>query len=293
MRITEYGNLEKPDGEDNVDIEVLNRNTDKIAALFQQTDKKIAEAANQSTLLGVDSLVKKIDQKVGTEADSKTGTLFGRIAAVYQHLTGYFTAARAAKLDYLDANVASRQSEASALSRYNSLVAKLATDNGGTIAKWLRDIYTHAAAANTAAGNASSYANTAASRTFYAGQSSGYWAKLSYDNAVLGANRAQDAYNCIARGAVKSVQRGVYTNTGGDSTVRNRENNIPYVDITISTVNTKKALVFANESQQLVSNTANRISNIRLVNATTIRIYSVSINANIFNYVSWQVVEFY
>ena len=77
-----------------------------------------------------------VNAKLGTTANTggsaSAGSIFGKLNAIISSITtfvGTWTAARAAKVDNLDAKVSTRQSEIDAASRYNQLNANTAVNN--------------------------------------------------------------------------------------------------------------------------------------------------------------------
>ena len=85
--------------------------------------------ADKTTLDEVNS---KVGQTGNTGGSASAGTLFGKLNAIISSIESHvanWTAARAAKVDNLDATVSSRQSEANALSRYNQLNTNSAVNN--------------------------------------------------------------------------------------------------------------------------------------------------------------------
>lgn len=85
--------------------------------------------ADKQTLDDVNSKVGTTGNTGGTTA---AGTIFGKLNAIISSIASFvanWTAARAAKVDNLDATVSSRQSEANASSRYNTLNTNTGVNN--------------------------------------------------------------------------------------------------------------------------------------------------------------------
>lgn len=85
--------------------------------------------ADKQTLDDVDS---KVGQTGNTGGTASAGTVFGKLNAIISSIATHvanWTAARAAKVDNLDTTVSSRQSEANAVSRYNTLNTNTGVNN--------------------------------------------------------------------------------------------------------------------------------------------------------------------
>lgn len=98
-------------------------------------------------------------------------------------------------------------------------------------------------------------------------------------------------------GVVKSVQRGLIDRINAGEGELVPENNRYCLDITISTVNSKKCIVLVNHSLSLHV-TYRYTPNARLVSDNVLRIYESELNTAVRGYhsfynVNWQVIEFY
>lgn len=89
--------------------------------------------ADKQTLDTVNTNTADTRAKVGATGDTggsaTAGSIFAKINAIISHLLTNWTAARAAKVDNMDAAVSTRQSEANAASRYNTLNANTGVNN--------------------------------------------------------------------------------------------------------------------------------------------------------------------
>lgn len=85
--------------------------------------------ADKQTL---DEMNTKVGSTGNTGGTASAGTLFAKLNAIISSIASHvanWTAARAAKVDNLDATISSRQSEANALSRYNTLNTNTEVNN--------------------------------------------------------------------------------------------------------------------------------------------------------------------
>ena len=85
--------------------------------------------ADKQTL---DDVHSKVGSTTNTGGTASAGTIFGKLNAIISSIASHvanWTAARAAKVDNLDAKVSSRQSEADAASRYNQLNTNTGINN--------------------------------------------------------------------------------------------------------------------------------------------------------------------
>lgn len=85
--------------------------------------------ADKQTL---DDVHSKVGSTGNTGGTASAGTIFGKLNAIISSIASHvanWTAARAAKVDNLDAKVSTRQSEADALSRYNQLNTNTSVNN--------------------------------------------------------------------------------------------------------------------------------------------------------------------
>ena len=85
--------------------------------------------ADKETL---DTINNRIGSTTNAAGTTTTGSVFGKLNAIISSIASFvanWTAARAAKVDNLDATVSSRQSEANALSRYNTLNTNTGVNN--------------------------------------------------------------------------------------------------------------------------------------------------------------------
>ena len=85
--------------------------------------------ADKQTL---DDVSAKVGATNNTGGSATSGTVFGKLNAIISGIASFvenWTAARAAKVDNLDAKVSTRQSEADAASRYSTLNSNTATNN--------------------------------------------------------------------------------------------------------------------------------------------------------------------
>ena len=113
-----------------------------------------------------------INSKVGTATDTggsaTGGSLFAKINAFLSHLLTHWTPARAARLDSVDATVSSRESEASAASRYNTINANTGTNNtanaNGTLSQKMSYVIAQAEDINVNAVNGSKHLTSRQSR---------------------------------------------------------------------------------------------------------------------------------
>lgn len=92
--------------------------------------------ADKQTLDSVNTTVSAIQSRVGTTTDTggsaTAGTVMGKLNALISSFASHiasWTAARAAKVDNMDATVSSRQSEANALTRYDQLNTNTGVNN--------------------------------------------------------------------------------------------------------------------------------------------------------------------
>lgn len=100
--------------------------------------------ADKQTLDDVHSKVGSTNNTGGT---ATTGTLFAKLNAIISNIASHvanWTAARAAKVDNLDAAISSRQSEANALSRYNTLNTNTGVNNTASSTGTLSQKLSHA-----------------------------------------------------------------------------------------------------------------------------------------------------
>lgn len=85
--------------------------------------------ADKTTL---DEINTKVGATNNTGGTASAGTIFAKLNAIISNIASHvaaWTAARAAKVDNLDTTVSSRQSEANALSRYNTLNTNTGVNN--------------------------------------------------------------------------------------------------------------------------------------------------------------------
>lgn len=85
--------------------------------------------ADKQTL---DDMSAKVGSTNNTGGTTSAGTIFGKLNAIISSIASFvanWTAARAAKVDNLDATVSSRQSESNAESRYNQLNTNTGVNN--------------------------------------------------------------------------------------------------------------------------------------------------------------------
>lgn len=100
--------------------------------------------ADKQTLDDVNS---KVGSTGNTGGTASAGTIFGKLNAIISNIASHvanWTAARAAKVDNLDATVSSRQSEANALSRYNTLNTNTGVNNTASATGTLSQKISHA-----------------------------------------------------------------------------------------------------------------------------------------------------
>ena len=218
---TNYG-LKKPAQEDFVNVDDINYNSDIL-------DEKIAEL--EETAEGAAGDINSVNEKIGEPTDSSVGTsgdvpqtLFAGIKGILEWFTSYWTSARAAKIDNLDAKI--------------STCAK-ASDWTSTRAGLIDTINTNAATAKTDATAAKN--NTATNNT---GSKTGILSqKLSYiivnllESTSYGLNAIKTTLNTVntntSRGAIRQIIYGAFsTNTDNDP-----------ITISVSLTNYKKAFV--------------------------------------------------
>ena len=198
---TNYG-LKKPAQEDFVNVEDINYNSDIL-------DEKIAEL--EETAEGATVNINVVNDKIGEPTDSSVGTgggvpqtLFAGIKGVLEWFTSYWTSARAAKIDNLDAKI--------------STCAK-ASDWTSTRAGLIDTINTNAATAKTDATAAKN--NTATNNT---GSKTGILSqKLSYiivnllESTSYGLNAIKTAVSTVD-GIVDSIKTYTATNNSASKT---------------------------------------------------------------------------
>lgn len=100
--------------------------------------------ADKQTL---DDVHSKIGATNNTGGTSSGGTVFGKLNAIISSIASFvanWTAARAAKVDNLDAAVSSRQSEANASTRYNTLNTNTGVNNTASATGTLSQKLSHA-----------------------------------------------------------------------------------------------------------------------------------------------------
>lgn len=100
--------------------------------------------ADKQTLDDVNAKVGSTNNTGGT---ASAGTIFGKLNAIISSIASFvanWTAARAAKVDNLDATVSSRQSEANASARYNTLNTNTGVNNTASATGTLSQKLSHA-----------------------------------------------------------------------------------------------------------------------------------------------------
>ena len=119
--------------------------------------------ADKQTLDEVNS---KVGQTSNTGGTASAGTVFGKLNAIISSIASFvanWTAARAAKVDNIDAAVSSRQSEANASSRYNTLNTNTGVNNTasatGTLSQKLSHIINTVATRESDADAVTRYSN--------------------------------------------------------------------------------------------------------------------------------------
>lgn len=100
--------------------------------------------ADKETL---DAINNRIGSTTNTGGTASAGSIFGKLNAIISSIASHvanWTAARAAKVDNLDAKVSTRQSEADALSRYNQLNTNTSVNNTASATGTLSQKLSHA-----------------------------------------------------------------------------------------------------------------------------------------------------
>lgn len=100
--------------------------------------------ADKETL---DSVSTKIGSTTNTGGTTSAGTVFGKLNAIISSIASFvanWTAARAAKMDNLDAKVSTRQSEQNAYDRFNILNASTGVNNTASATGTLSQKISHA-----------------------------------------------------------------------------------------------------------------------------------------------------
>lgn len=187
-----------------------------------------------------------------------------------------YTTLRAGKLDNLDALVSSRAPANTALSN-----ATWTNDRAALLDRLDTQISSRA------------QASTALSNTVWTNARAGYLDYLA--NTTYGLSAIMTKLNSLINnsvgipGTVKSVQRGMIYNS---STITlEKENLVPYMDITIQAVNFNKAVVIVYSSNRNY-NENDRSANAKLISSTILRVYSDYASCDYRN-VNWQVIDFY
>ena len=290
-------NLKKPNEYEFYNIDDFNENMDII-------DQKLKEAGQNEQL---QSDVTEIKTDIGSPSDiSSSPTIFGKLAEIKETLTTKFIEI-ISKITGIDSKIGTT-TDTGGTSSAGGIFAKLnklLTDWTTTRASRIDDIYTATTTNNTASTTgtlsqklssaintlSSILTNTNASTT---SSSTGTLSqKLNYIRILIGTgsdNGTTTLFGLLkglsSKGIVKSVQRGVTTNTS----------------ITISTVNPQKCLVILNNS--FLSHALNRSSDYSsyvygsIVKSLTENNLTITKNyyehsSDSYKEVSWQVIEFY
>jgi hypothetical protein len=252
----------------------------------------------------------KINVTVGasTDTESSTGvTLFARVKYLCSMFISHWTSARATKIDNLDATISSRATQAS----ITSLAIDVGTANNAINGRATQaSMDTANANINIIKANTTGLeteANALARYNSIKGDMNTVGSSLSTletdANALARYNSLINMLATVntntARGAVKGVQRGaVHSDTYTGYENLSGVGYAYYLDVPISSVNVNKTFITINDCIAYSAGEALSGANARLVNSTTLRIYSKLIVGNTtpvgsIIYANWQVIEYY
>ena len=217
-------------------------------------------------------------ENIQLDGDWATHSQAEGILSLLDTFVAAYTTLRAGKLDNLDALVSSRAPANTALSN-----ATWTNDRAALLDRLDTQISSRA------------QASTALSNAVWTNARAGYLDYLA--NTTYGLSAIMTKLNSIISssggipGTVKSTQRGSYSSSNDTGTTA--EGRYYYKDIVIAEVNINKAVVIVYASNPN-SNISNLSANAKLVNSTTLRIYS-NYDSSIRTYdnVNWQVIDFY